>query len=162
MSKHVNVQIRRATVADVEHISVFNASLARETEARILDPKILQAGVMAILQDPYKGWYAVAEHGSDSALSKVVGQILVTFEWSDWRNGNFWWLQSLYVDQEYRQQGVFHQLYDYVYGQAQSKSENVCGFRLYVEQENHQAHQVYAHIGFQKTPYQLHEIDFSQ
>lgn len=162
MSKHINVQIRRATVADVETVIAFNAALARETEARTLDGSLLRAGVETVLQDPSKGWYAVAVSPSDSVQSKVVGQILITFEWSDWRNGNFWWLQSLYVDQHYRQQGVFRQLYDYVYEQAQANHEKVCGFRLYVERENYQAHQAYAHIGFKETPYQMHEIDFSQ
>jgi len=162
MSKCVKVQIRRATISDVETISEFNAALARETEARILDGHLLRSGVEAILQDPHKGWYAVAVSPSGSVQSKVVGQILITFEWSDWRNGSFWWLQSLYVDQPYRQQGVFRQLYDYVYGQARENSEKVCGFRLYVERKNHQAYQAYAHMGFQETVYQMHEIDFSE
>lgn len=161
MRNHENVEIRRATIFDVEIISVFNAALARETEARILDGPLLKAGVESVLHDPRKGWYAVAMVQSDAALSKIVGQILVTFEWSDWRNGYFWWLQSLYVDQHYRQQGVFRQLYDYVYGQARENAEKVCGFRLYVERDNHQAHQAYAHMGFQETVYQMHEIDFS-
>ena len=139
MRKQVNVQIRRATMADVESISAFNAALARETEARTLDAHVLRAGVEAILKDPSKGWYAVATSLPDSIPSKVVGQLLITFEWSDWRNGNFWWLQSLYVDQQWRQQGVLRQLYDYVYEQAQANREKVCGFRLYVEQNNHQA-----------------------
>jgi len=162
MSNYGNVQIRRATLADRETISTFNAALARETEARILDGHFLRAGVESILQDPNKGWYAVAVNPSGSVRSEIVGQILITFEWSDWRNGNFWWLQSLYVDQRFRQQGVLRQLYDYVYGQARENAEKVCGFRLYVERENHQARQVYAHMGFQETPYQMYEIDFSE
>jgi GNAT superfamily N-acetyltransferase len=162
MTNHVNVQIRRATMADVETISAFNVALARETEARTLNSLILRAGVEALLQDPNKGWYAVAVSSLGVDQTKIVGQILVTFEWSDWRNGYFWWLQSLYVDQHYRQQGVFRQLYEYVYEQAQTSSEQVCGFRLYVERDNHQAHQAYAHIGFQETAYQMHEIDFSE
>jgi GNAT superfamily N-acetyltransferase len=161
MSSHQNVEIRRATRADVETISSFNAALARETESRMLDGSLLRAGVESVLEDPQKGWYAVAvsHFGLDQAT--IIGQILVTFEWSDWRNGHFWWLQSLYVDPHSRQQGVFRQLYEYVCKQAQANSEKVCGFRLYVEQDNHLAHQAYAHIGFQKTAYQMHEIDFS-
>ena len=162
MSKHVTVQIRRATTADAQTITEFNAALAKETEARILDAYILRAGVEAILKDSSKGWYAVAVSPSDSIQSKIVGQVLITFEWSDWRNGNFWWLQSLYVDRQYRQQHVFRQIFDYVYEQAQTNSEKVCGFRLYVERENHQAHQAYAHMGFQETAYKMHEIDFSE
>lgn len=162
MSNHGNVKIRRAAISDVEIISAFNAALARETEARILDGHLLRAGVESVLHDPHKGWYAVAVEQSDAALSKIVGQILVTFEWSDWRNGYFWWLQSLYVDQRYRQQGVFRQLYDYVDGQARENAEKVCGFRLYVERKNHSAHQAYAHMGLQETPYQMYEFDFSE
>jgi GNAT superfamily N-acetyltransferase len=162
MSKHVNVKIRRATVADIGMIATFNTSLAKETEARTLDASLLRPGVESILQDPSKGWYAVAESFSEPARSKVVGQILITYEWSDWRNGQFWWLQSLYVDQPYRQQGVFRQLYEYVYEQALMNSEKVCGFRLYVEREKYQAHQAYARLGFQETPYQMHEIGFSE
>jgi GNAT superfamily N-acetyltransferase len=162
MNKQVNLQIRPATMADVETISAFNAALARETEARTLDRQLLQAGVETILQDPSKGWYAVAVNSHDSVQSKVVGQILITYEWSDWRNGNFWWLQSLYVDPQYRQQGVFRQLYDHVFGQAQANTEKVCGFRLYVERDNQQAHKAYAHIGFQETAYQMHEIEFME
>ena len=161
MSQQVPVQIRRATMADIETISAFNSALARETEARILDAQVLRLGVEAILQDPHKGWYAVAVIPHESVQPTVIGQILITFEWSDWRNGIFWWLQSLYVDQPYRQQGVFRQLYDYVYEQARANPEKVCGFRLYVERENHQAHQVYAQTGFQETAYQMHEIEFS-
>ena len=162
MTNHVNVQIRRATMADVETISAFNVALARETEGRTLNGLILRTGVESLLQDPNKGWYAVAVSSLGVDQTKIVGQILVTFEWSDWRNGHFWWLQSLYVDQHYRQQGVFRQLYEYVYEQAQTSSGQVCGFRLYVERDNHQAHQAYAHIGFQETAYQMHEIDFSE
>ena len=162
MSKNGNVQIRRATVADIDTISMFNAALAMETEARMLDAPLLRSGVETIVQDASKGWYAVAESLSAPSLSKVVGQILITYEWSDWRNGHFWWLQSLYVDQAFRQQGVFRQLYEYVCKQAQANPEKVCGFRLYVERENLQAHQAYAHIGFQETPYQMHELEFSE
>ena len=162
MNNHGDVQIRRATLADVETISAFNAALAKETEGRRLDALLLLAGVESLLQDPIKGWYAVAlSQALDADQPRIIGQILVTFEWSDWRNGYFWWLQSLYVEQEYRQQGVFRQLYNYVYEQAQANPEKVCGFRLYVERENHQAHSAYAHIGFQETVYQMHEIEFS-
>ncbi len=161
MSKQVNVQVRRALVADIDTISTFNAALARETEARTLDLSLLRTGVETILRDPSKGWYTVAEHLSGSAIPTVVGQILITYEWSDWRNGHFWWLQSLYVAKPYRQQGVFRQLYQYVYEQAHMNPEKVCGFRLYVERDNQEAHEAYAHMGFQETPYRMHEIEFS-
>ena len=162
MNTQGQVNIRRATMADVDTISTFNAALARETEGRRLNDLLLRAGVESLLQDSSKGWYAVAVNSLGVDQSKIIGQILITFEWSDWRNGYFWWLQSLYVDQHYRQQGIFRQLYEYVWEQAQANPEKVCGFRLYVERENHQAHQVYAKIGFQETMYRMHEIDFSE
>ncbi len=162
MSNHGNVLVRRATMADLEMISAFNYALAKETEARILDGVLLRAGVESLLGDPQKGWYAVAVSQQGSYEQKIIGQILITFEWSDWRNGQFWWLQSLYVDQQFRQQGVFRQLFEYVHQQAQKNPENICGFRLYVERENFQAHQAYAHMGFQETVYQMHEIEFSE
>jgi GNAT superfamily N-acetyltransferase len=162
MNKQLNVQIRRALVADIDTISTFNAALARETEARTLDLPLLRSGVETILRDPSKGWYAVAENFPESAIPTVVGQILITYEWSDWRNGHFWWLQSLYVAKPYRQQGVFRQLYQYVYEQAHMNPEKVCGFRLYVERDNQEAHEAYVHMGFQETPYQMHEIEFSR
>ncbi len=157
MGNQSHLQVRRASIADVEVISTFNVALAEETEGRSLDLPLLQAGIESLLRDPQKGWYAVVTPGSEP--SKIIGQLLITFEWSDWRNGNFWWLQSLYVDQPYRQQGVFRRLYDYVYAQAQASPEKVCGFRLYVEQENHLAQQTYVHIGFHKTPYQMYELE---
>ncbi len=148
-------------MADVETIGAFNAALASETEERRLDGRIVRAGVEALLQDHQKGWYAVAVCSPNTDQQKIVGQILVTFEWSDWRNGHFWWLQSLYVDRSYRQRGVFRQLYEYVHKQAREHTEKVCGFRLYVERNNHSAQQTYAHLGFLETPYQIHEIEFS-
>ena len=152
-----SVVVRRATMSDLQTIVSFNAALARETEDRTLDAQILQSGVKALLQDPGKGWYAVAEKSDGSGQMIIVGQILVTFEWSDWRNGNFWWLQSLYVHPDHRQQGIFRQLYDYVQSQACLNREVICGFRLYVEEKNHQAHQAYANLGFQETAYHMYE-----
>lgn len=147
-------------MSDLKTIVSFNAALARETENRALDAQILQFGVEALLQDPGKGWYAVAEKSHDSGQLIVVGQILVTFEWSDWRNGNFWWLQSLYVHPDHRQQGIFRQIYDYVQAQAHLNCGRICGFRLYVEENNHQAHQAYANLGFQETAYHMYEKEF--
>ena len=161
MNHGSTLHIRRARMIDAGTISKFNTALAQETESRILDGQLLRAGVESLLRDPQKGWYALAVSSLDVDQAIVVGQILVTFEWSDWRNGYFWWLQSLYVEQSYRQQGVFRHLYKYVYEQAQESAVNICGFRLYVERDNYQAHQAYAHIGFQETMYRMYEIDFS-
>ena len=162
MVDHENLRVRRATVTDKETIRIFSEALARETEAKALDFETLQAGVEAVLTDPLKGWYAVAEHNSVTGPPIIVGQILITFEWSDWRNGNFWWLQSLYVDQHHRKQGVFRQLYRYVSEEARKSAEKVCGFRLYVEQANYSAQQIYDHMGLQETSYQMYELTFSR
>ncbi len=155
------IQVRPATMADLETVVAFNAALAKETEQRDLDLSTLRAGVKAIFQDSKKGWYAIAEQTIDSGETEVMGQILVTFEWSDWRNANFWWLQSLYVGQKHRQNGVFRRLFEYVQTQAHDNQEDISGFRLYVEQENDQAHQAYAHLGFQETVYRMYEKKLS-
>ncbi len=152
MNKPETVVIRRATLADWPTVVRFNAALASETEQRILKGAPIRRSDAAA-----RGWYAVAERSLEMARPLVIGQILVTFEWSDWRNGYFWWLQSLYVHPDHRQQGVFRQLYDYVLAQAQLNGEAVCGLRLYVEEHNHQAQKAYATLGFQKTIYHMYE-----
>lgn len=148
-------------MSDLKTIVNFNMALARESENRALDVKVLESGVAALLKDPGKGWYAVAEKPHEDGRAIVVGQILITFEWSDWRNGNFWWLQSVYVHPDQRQQQIFRQLYEYVQRQAHLNKETVCGYRLYVEENNHQAHQAYAHLGFQETAYHMYESAFT-
>ncbi len=155
------VIIRRATMSDLKTIVSFNIALARETENRTLDVRMLESGVEALLRDSGKGWYAVAEKSFYSDRPIVVGQILVTFEWSDWRNANFWWLQSVYVHPDQRQQQILRQLYEYVQSQAYVNQEPVCGYRLYVEEKNHQAQQAYANLGFQETAYHMYEKEFS-
>lgn len=154
-----SVKVRRATLKDLDSLVTFNADLAWETEQRRLDPQRLHAGVRSLLEDQGKGWYAVAEAITAAGGLTVVGQLLVTFEWSDWRNGNFWWLQSVYVHPDFRRKGVFRQLYQYVQDEARNQKERICGFRLYVEQENRRAHHTYANIGFQETVYQMYELE---
>ena len=151
------IQVRPATMTDLEVVVSFNAALAKETEERDLDLSTLRSGVQALLQDSKKGWYAMAEQFCDPGEKEVVGQILVTFEWSDWRNANFWWLQSLYVNPHHRQKGVFRRLLEYVQTQAQRNGEVIAGFRLYVEKQNHEAHQAYEHLGFLETVYRMYE-----
>ena len=150
----MNLTIRPATASDAETIAAFNAAMARETEHIELDPKRLLDGVQAVLADRSKGFYTVAEAGG-----RVVGQMMITFEWSDWRNGVFWWIQSVYVDPDFRSQGVFKQLYGHVAGRAKSAGD-VCGLRLYVERDNSRAQQTYQGLGMTKTPYEVYEVDF--
>jgi len=146
--------VRPAVKADGPVIAKFNALMAQETEHRVLDHALLRPGVEAILADQAKGVYYVAEIGGT-----VAGQTLITYEWSDWRNGTFWWIQSVYVREEYRGKGVFKALFRFIEEAARSRTD-VCGFRLYVEKDNDRAKQTYEKIGMKKTLYELFEIDF--
>ena len=139
--------VRRATPADTELIVDFNRLLARESEGKELDPDLLRAGVAAGLADPAKALYFVAEEAGT-----VVGQMMITTEWSDWRNGWFWWIQSVYVRPEARQRGVFRALYEHV-GQLARTDPTVIGLRLYVDRENHAAQQTYQRLGMEWTNY---------
>lgn len=144
--------VRPATLSDAEIIVEYNLRLARETEAKELDPKVLARGVARALTDPQgqRGRYYVVESNGS-----VVGQLLITFEWSDWRDGWIWWIQSVYVEAKYRKAGVFRVLFEHVLQEA--TREAVVALRLYVEGENHVAQQVYAHLGLSKTSYLVME-----
>jgi GNAT superfamily N-acetyltransferase len=139
--------IRRAIAADAPVIVEFNQRLAQESEGKTLDPDRLAAGVRAGLADPRKALYFVAEDDGS-----VVGQMMITFEWSDWRNGWVWWIQSVYVRADARRRGVFRALYEHVAGLARADRE-VIGLRLYVERENHAAQQTYLRMGMEWTSY---------
>jgi GNAT superfamily N-acetyltransferase len=141
--------VRPARPTDTEAIVDFNARLAQETEHLTLDPALLSLGVDAVLADPVKGRYWVAETDG-----RVIGQLSVTYEWSDWRNGWFWWIQSVYVVAEYRRLGVFRQLYRHVQ-QLATEETDVVGLRLYVENENHAAQAVYADLGMTPIPFKI-------
>lgn len=148
------VVVRGAVVADAELVAAFNARMARETEAKELDPERLLRGVRAVFERPERGRYFVAERDG-----RGVGCCLITPEWSDWRAAEFWWLQSVYVLPEERGRGVFRALYDHVLGAARARGD-VCGLRLYVEHENRRAQAVYEAVGMPESHYRLHEIDF--
>src|ERR1043165_6056439 len=109
----MNPIIRLARLDDLDVICEFNRLIAKETEAKHLDAATLKAGVAAMFGDASKGRYYVAEHGG-----QVVGQLGITCEWSDWRNGNFWWIQSVYVARQARRHGVFRALYQHVVAEA--------------------------------------------
>ncbi|MBN1350309.1 GNAT family N-acetyltransferase [candidate division KSB1 bacterium] len=147
--------IRNATFDDIDAIVQFNAAMAFETEQKKLDRTVLRQGVKAIIDDPSLGRYFIADAG------EVIGQTLITTEWSDWRNSAFWWIQSVYVSPEWRQQGVFRALYEHIYAIAE-KTPLVCGLRLYVEKENHIARQTYQKIGMTITPYAFYVIEFKK
>jgi ribosomal protein S18 acetylase RimI-like enzyme len=146
--------IRDAHPSDAEAIARFNVKMALETEGRELDADTINAGVAAVLNDVSKGRYWVAE-----ANSEIVGQLMVTYEWSDWRNGRFWWIQSVYVRPDCRRKGVFSALYRHVEALARARPE-VCGLRLYVEYENRRAQKTYESLGMISPGYQVMEVDF--
>ena len=149
-----NITIRRATETDLEIMVGFNIAMARETEDKGLDTDALRKGIAALLQNDNLGFYLVAEIEGQPA-----GQIMVTTEWSDWRNAHFWWLQSLYVMPDHRRKGVFRSLYDYIVARA-NEAGNVCGIRLYVERTNHRAQQVYVNSGMELSHYDMYEVEF--
>ena len=143
--------IRAATPADVETIASFNEAMATETEGKTLDPATIRAGVRGLFARPDLGFYVVAEDGG-----RIVGQLMITYEWSDWRDGVFWWIQSVYVRPGTRGKGVYRALHAHVRTMAKAAG-GVCGFRLYVEKENAAAQETYRRLGMHETPYVLFE-----
>ncbi len=149
-----DIRIRRAVSADAAFIVESNIAMAFETEAMALDPEIVRPGVAAVLADDALGFYLVAEIEGRSA-----GQLMVTFEWSDWRNGLWWWIQSVYVRPEFRRQGVYTALHRHT-SRASQDASGVCGLRLYVEQENTTAQRVYESLDMHPTRYHMYEVEF--
>jgi ribosomal protein S18 acetylase RimI-like enzyme len=140
-----------AEQSDLGSLVNFNQLMAWETEQKKLDEITLSQGVAALIADANKGFYLVAEqHG------QVVGSLMVTTEWSDWRNGVFWWVQSVYISPDYRRQGIYGQLYAQVKTLAEQQ-QNVCGFRLYVEKENVIAQKTYEFLGMEQSHYLMYE-----
>jgi GNAT superfamily N-acetyltransferase len=147
----MSTRVRRATSDDVAIVVEFNRLLALESEDKALDPALLTPGVRQALADDHKGRYFLAE-----VEGQIAGQLGVTYEWSDWRNGWFWWIQSVYVRPEFRRRGVFRALFQHVRDAATSDPE-VIGIRLYVETDNHAAHRTYQSMGLEWTTYQVME-----
>jgi len=150
-TSEVEIHIRAAHAGDVGDIVRFNAAMALETEHRALDVDVLRAGVEAALGDARHGFYLVAE-----SAGRGVACLLITYEWSDWRNGQWWWLQSVYVDPDFRRHGVFRALYDEVERRVRS-APGAIGLRLYVERDNRRAQQTYTALGMHETDYRLYE-----
>ena len=151
----LDLSIREALPSDAAIIAEFNANLAFESEGMRLDPGLVGPGVETLLGDRSMGRYWVAE--SDG---RVVGQIMVTYEWSDWRNGMIWWIQSVYVHGDYRRSGVFSALYRHVESLA-GQDPQVCGIRLYVEHANARAQRTYESLGMNMTDYQVMQSMFT-
>ncbi len=152
----MDISIRESRPQDLEVIVRFNSAMALETEGKILKPEIVTRGVKRALEDPERSRYFLAETDG-----KVIGQIMFTLEWSDWRDAWFWWIQSVFVDPDYRGRGVFSRLYRFLYDLARDDPE-VCGLRLYVESENGHAQSVYHALGMEKTGYLVMESVFEK
>lgn len=142
---------RPAVPEDVQMIARYNQAMAMETEAKKLALDTLVKGVTRVFDEVNHGRYLVAE----SSDGKVVGCLMITYEWSDWRNAQVWWIQSVYVHPEHRRQGVFKLLYHAV--REMGEAASVCGYRLYVERDNDRAQRTYERLGMTQTPYLLFE-----
>ena len=145
------IVVRKAREQDIPSLADFNIAMAQETEHKILSPTKVKAGMRAVIRHPDHGFYLVAELNG-----QAVGSLLVTREWSDWRNGVFWWIQSVYVPPQLRKRGIYRALYDAVKAHAKSNPE-VCGFRLYVAKSNRTAMAVYSKLGMTETEYRIYE-----
>lgn len=145
------MNIRRAEKTDVPALAEFNQAMALETEGERLDSNTLKSGVESVFDDEKKGFYVVAEEDG-----VIVGGLMITFEWSDWRNRWFWWIQSVYILPDHRGRGIYRRLYGFVKSEAEA-SKDVCGFRLYVERENINAQKVYEKIGMKSSHYLMYE-----
>jgi len=146
----VSITIRLAERGDSAAVAEWNAAMAWETERKRLDPDVLMRGVSAVFDVPRRGFYLIAEHEG-----RAAGCLLVTYEWSDWRNGDFWWIQSVYVVPEARRSGVFRAMYADVAQRA--KAAGAVGLRLYVETENARAQNTYRELGMEQCHYLMYE-----
>jgi len=150
----MTVQIRQAQSQDIDELVDFNLAMAQETEDKPLNIARLRSGITYAVQHPAEAFYLVAHTDY-----KPAGALMVTFEWSDWRDGRFWWIQSVYVKPEWRRQGVYRSLHEAVRVLALG-DPLACGIRLYVERENSIAQQTYLDLGMHETHYRLFEEEF--
>lgn len=147
----INMKIRVAKIGDAETIARQNIFLAKESEHIRLNPKTVLSGVKALLSDKKKGFYLVAEENNS-----IIGQLMITFEWSDWRNKPIWWVQSVYVQKEWRKKGVFTKLLHYI--QQKARRHGVMFLRLYMHKHNKSALKVYEKTGWKQDPYIVYHL----
>ncbi len=143
--------IRKAVPKDAVELAAFYISMVRKTENVELVPELITAGVKELIYNPRMGFYLVIE-----MANRIQAALMISTEWSDWRNAKFWWIQSVYVQPDYRRQGLYSVLYEHVKELAKQES-SVCGFRLYVERGNTTAQQTYQALGMVETEYQIYE-----
>jgi len=149
----MSLNVRAAQRGDIQHIAAWNQAMAWETEQKRLDPEVLARGVAAVFDEPRRGFYLVAEREGEP-----VGCLLVTYEWSDWRCGDFYWIQSVYVVEQARRGGAFRAMYEAVAQRA--RAAGAVGVRLYVETENERAQRTYAGLGMERCHYFMYEAEF--
>ena len=142
--------LRKATAADINTLAQHNNMMAQETENKSLDLPTVQKGVKAVIDDPMKGFYLLVDIDG-----QIAANLMITYEWSDWRNSNIWWVQSVYVQQQHRRKGLYKMLYNEI--KRLAKQEGIGVLRLYVEQENTVAQKTYSSLGMQHSYYQLYE-----
>ena len=147
----MKIDVEPANAGDVETLVEFNVAMAAESEDKGLDPAVLRNGIQAVLEDANHGLYLVARSNG-----QTLGTLMVTFEWSDWRNGRFWWIQSVFVEASQRRRGVYRALHDHVRELAK-RDVTSCGIRLYVERDNAGAQATYDAMGMHETAYRLYE-----
>ncbi len=152
----MTTSVRRATREDLTAIVEFNAAMAAESEHRRLDARVLTRGAEHLFDEPADGFYLMAEVDGMAA-----GSLIVTYEWSDWRNGRFWWIQSVYVLPEFRRKAVYSKMHDWVRNAAITDA-HACGIRLYVEKQNIGAQATYQSLGMVATHYDLYEEEFER
>ncbi|MFZ6000798.1 MAG: GNAT family N-acetyltransferase [Bacteroidota bacterium] len=145
------MMIRVATEADIPVVISFQKNMAIETENVVLDDAVVREGLRNLMADASKGKYYVAEENGT-----IIGCLMTTYEWSDWRNGNVIWIQSVYVPKEHRGKGVYKAMYDFIQ-QMVKNDPNLRGVRLYVDKRNQAAQQVYEKLGMNGEHYQVYE-----
>lgn len=150
------LSIRLAEPSDVAFLAASNRAMALETERKALDPETTRRGAAAVVADSAKGFYLLARRGDEA-----VGQLLVTYEWSDWRDGIYWWIQSVFVVPAARRTGVYRALYQRLVGDARHAAR-VCGVRLYADRGNTGAHATYEAMGMKRAHYEMFELDLRE
>jgi len=144
------ILIRKATSEDAPSIIDFQQKMAWETEEFALKTDVVTKGVQGVFENLTRGQYWVAEESG-----KIVASLLITYEWSDWRNTNVWWFQSVYVLPDYRRKGIFRSMYSTIKNEADK--EGVAGLRLYVETNNTRAQNTYESLGMKSEHYTMYE-----